>query len=84
MEEKQIGVITHYFAKVSAGIIELTDSLKVGDTIHIRGAHDDITQKVESIEIEHKHVEEAQKGDAVGVQVKQKVHPNDKVFKAVE
>ena len=33
MQEKEIGKFTHYFAHVSAGIIELSDALKVGDKI---------------------------------------------------
>ena len=82
-EEKEIGVISHYFGKVSVGIIELTDSLKKGDTIHIRGAHDDFTQTIDSMQIEHETVDEAKSGDAVGIKVPQKVHPKDKVYKVV-
>ena len=48
MEEKEVGKIIHYFRKISVGIIELTDTLRVGDTIHIKGTHDDFTQKVGS------------------------------------
>lgn len=84
MEEKEVGVVTHYFGKISVGIVQLRDSLKVGDKIHIKGAHDDITQTVESIQIEHTPVKEAKKGDLVGIKVTEKVHPNDKVFKVIE
>ena len=83
MQEKEIGVITHYYGKVSVGIIDLKDSLSVGDTIHIKGAHDDFTQPVDSMQIEHDSVKEAKKGDAVGVKIIKKVHPNDKVYKVV-
>ncbi|MBN1521832.1 MAG: hypothetical protein JW928_04800 [Candidatus Aureabacteria bacterium] len=84
MEEKEIGKITHYFGKISVGIIQLTGTLKVGDTIHIKGAHDDFTQNVDSLQIEHDQVQEAGKGDAVGVKVKNKVHENDVVFKVLD
>lgn len=84
MEEKEIGVVTHYFGKISVGIIQLSDSLKIGDKIRIKGAHDDFQQEVTSIQIEHQNVEEAKEGDAVGIKVIQKVHPNDKVFKIIE
>ncbi|OQX85864.1 MAG: hypothetical protein B6D55_06905 [Candidatus Omnitrophica bacterium 4484_70.2] len=83
MQEKEIGVVTHYFGKISVGIIQLKDTLKVGDVIHIKGAHDDFTQTVESIQIEHQNVNEAKAGDMVGVKVVQKVHPHDKVFKVI-
>ena len=84
MQEKELGVVSHYFGKVGVGIIELSDSLKVGETIHVRGAHDDFTQKVDSMQIEHAIVNEAKKGDSVGVKVPQRVHPNDKVYKVIE
>ena len=84
MEEKEVGIVTHYFGKVSVGIIQLGSTLKVGDTIHIRGAHDDFTQAIDSIQVEHQGVNEAKKGDVVGIKVVQKVHPNDKVYKVVE
>ena len=84
MEEKEIGSITHYFGKISVGIIELSAPLKVGDTIHIKGAHDDFTQTIDSMQIEHDTVESANKGDFVGIKVIQQVHANDKVFLVIE
>jgi putative protease len=84
MEEKKIGVITHYFGNISVGIIKLDAPLKVGDTIHIKGAHDDITQSVDSMQIEHESVESAKKGDEVGIKVIEKVHPHDEVYLVAE
>lgn len=81
MEEKEIGVITHYFGKISVGIIELKDALKVGDNIRIKGAHDDFTQAVETIQVDHKDVPDGKAGDVVGIKVAQKVHPHDKVYR---
>ena len=81
MPEKQIGKIAHYYANISVGIIELTDSLKVGDTIHIKGHSDDFSQTIESIQIEHADVKEAKAGDAVGIKVAQRVHEHDIVYK---
>lgn len=83
MEEKEIGKITHYFNKISVGIIELADILKVGDTIHIKGHSEDFTQAVDSMQIEHANVSEAKAGDSIGIKVAQKVHPEDKVFKVI-
>lgn len=81
MQEKEIGKITHYFGHISVGIIELSDSLKVGDTIHIQGHSEDFSQPIDSMQIEHASVAEAKAGDSVGIKVTQKVHPQDKVFK---
>lgn len=83
MQEKEIGAITHYFGHINVGIIKLADSLKVGEKIHIKGHTTDITQDVDSMQIEHATVSDAKKGDAVGIKVASKVHPNDKVFKVI-
>ena len=80
-EEKLVGRITHYFGKVEVGVIELSDVLKIGDTIHIKGKGTDFTQPVSSMRIETTVVNEAKAGDRVGVKVAQKVHENDSVFK---
>ena len=83
MAEKEIGTIAHYFGNVGAGIIALTDVLKVGDKIRIKGHASDFIQDVTSMQIEHVDVTEAKAGDAVGVKVSQKVHQHDKVYKVV-
>jgi len=81
MPEEEIGKIAHYYNNIEVGLIELTASLKVGDTIHVKGAHDDFTQIVDSMQIEQDKIEDAKAGDVVGVKVIQKVHEKDKVYK---
>ena len=80
-EEKLIGRITHYYSHLSVGIIELTSGdLRVGETIHIKGKHTDFTQTVDSIQVEHQGVTQAQKGQVVGIKVKDKVREHDQAF----
>lgn len=83
MQEKEIGKITHYYGNLGVGIIELSDSLKVGESIHIKGHSEDFTQGVDSMQIEHNSISEAKAGDVIGIKMAQKVHPHDKVFKVV-
>ena len=80
-EGKLIGKITHYFSKIGVGVIELSDTLKVGDTIRIVGGATDFTQTVESMEIEHEKVKTAKKGQSIGLKVDQKVREGYKVYK---
>lgn len=83
--EKLIGKITHYFNKISVGIIEITDGeLKVGDTIHIKGHTSDFTQPVTSMQLEHASIEKAKKGDAIGIKVDSPVHEHDEVYLVTE
>ena len=80
-EGKLIGKVTHYFGNIGVVVLELTDTLKVGETIRIVGGTTDFTQTVDSMEIEHKKVEEAKKGDSIGLKVSQKVREGYKVYK---
>jgi translation elongation factor EF-1alpha len=81
MAEKQIGKVTHFFDQISVAVLSLTEKIKVGDTIHFVGGSHDFEQEIDSLQIEHKPVKEAKKGDNVAMKVAQPVHPNDKVFK---
>ena len=50
--ETEIGGITHFFPKINVAVLEVKkESLSVGDTIHIKGSHTDLTQKVQSMQI---------------------------------
>jgi translation elongation factor EF-1alpha len=83
--EEEVGRITHYFSKIGVGVVELTKgSLKVGETIHIKGHTTDLYQKVESMQIEHSNVPTAKKGDSFGLQVESQVRENDLVFRVTE
>jgi putative protease len=81
IEGKLIGQITHYFGNIGVAVIELTDKLREGDTIRIIGGETDFTQTAESMEFEHQKVEEAKKGDSVGLKVAQKLREGYKVYK---
>ena len=81
IEGKLIGKVAHYFAQIGVAVIDFSDKLKVGETIRIIGGETDFTQQVESIEIEHKKINEAKKGDSAGLKVEQKVREGYKVYK---
>ena len=80
-EGKLIGKITHYFGNIGVAVIELTDALKVGETIRVVGGETDFEQVVDSMEVDHKKVDKAKKGDGIGMKINQKVREGYKVFK---
>ncbi|MFH1656802.1 MAG: hypothetical protein ABH956_03505 [Candidatus Nealsonbacteria bacterium] len=81
-KEKLIGKITHYYSKIKVAVIKLSDSLSVGDTIHIIGGEDtDFKQPIKSMENEHKKIKKGKKGNFVGLKVKNKVREDYKVYK---
>ena len=79
---KEVGKITHYFSKIGVGVIEITSgSLKVGDKIRIKGATTDFEQEIDSMQIEHEQVEEAEAGQSIGLRTKEHVREHDVVYK---
>lgn len=77
----RIGKVTHFFDRISVAVLDLTDTIRAGDTIHFLGRSTDFKQEVTSLQIEHQAVSEAEPGHEVAMKVVQPVHPNDAVFK---
>lgn len=85
MEEKEVGRVTGYFAKIGVAAIEITNgTINVGDVLHFKGHTTDFQQEVESMQIEHEPVQTATVGDSVGIKVKERVRKHDKVYKVIE
>ena len=78
---QSIGTVTHYFGHLSVAAVSLTDTLRVGDRIHIRGHTTNVEQSVDSMEVEHAKVDSAGPGDDVALQVTDHVREHDKIFR---
>lgn len=75
-----IGSVSHYFGHLSVAAVRLTGPLAVGDRIHIRGHTTDVVQTVDSIEIEHGHVERVGPGDDAAIKVADHVREHDLIY----
>lgn len=80
MAELSIGKVSHYYSKIGVAIVDLTGDLRVGQQVHIKGHTTDLTEVVDSIQIEHESVAEAKAGACVGLRVKEKVREGDEVL----
>ncbi|MBI2135230.1 hypothetical protein HYU09_04510 [Candidatus Woesearchaeota archaeon] len=78
---KKVGKITHYYTNIGVAVVELSDTLKVGDKIKIKGATSDFAQKVESMQIEQDKIQEAKKGQSIGLKVKEHARQHDVVYR---
>ncbi|MDP6349619.1 MAG: EF-Tu/IF-2/RF-3 family GTPase [Chloroflexota bacterium] len=81
MTEIAVGRVTHWFGKLGVAGIELTGTLSVGDTIHIKGHTTDTTLVVESMQNEHQAVETASAGDDVGIKLIERARVGDPVYR---
>ena len=85
MAEIQVGVVKNFFAKPSVAAIEVTGGdFQVGDVLWFTGHTTDFKQEVQSMEEERQTITKAVKGQLVGVQVKERVRENDRVYKVVD
>ncbi|HEU0295869.1 MAG TPA: hypothetical protein VFR47_24230 [Anaerolineales bacterium] len=82
--EVEIGKVTHYFNHLSVAVLALTDSLKLGDKIHILGHTTNLIERVASMEVDHHPVDWVKPGDNVAIKVNEPVHEHDMVYLIVE
>ena len=80
-KEVLIGVVSNYFDHVGVAAVKLKTGLKKGDKIRIVGGNVDFDQTVDSMQIQHKSVLEAKKGDDIGIKLREKVRKDYKIFK---
>jgi hypothetical protein len=76
-----VGSITHWYSHLSVAAVRLTRPLKVGDTIHIKGHTTDVTQAVDSLEVDREKIEQAKPGDDVALHVDGHVREHDLIFR---
>ena len=81
MADAKVGTITHYFDKIGVAVVDLTAGLRVGDAIKISGRGQEFAMTVDSMQEEHQQIQEAKKGQAVGMKVTQPVKEGDEVYK---
>jgi putative protease len=80
--EERVGIVTHYYGDLSVAAVRMeSGSLRLGDTIHVRGHTSDFRQRVESLQIEHQGVSEVGAGQEVGLGVTQHAREHDVVYK---
>ena len=81
-KDKLIGKISHYYGNIGVAVIDLTATLKVGDSIRIVGGEEtDFTQEVGSMEFDHKKIKTAKAGSSIGLKIKDKAREDYKVYK---
>ena len=79
---ERIGVVTHYYSHLSVAILRLESGmLRVGDVIHIQGHTTDLSQRVESLEVNHAPATEVGPNDDFGLKVVGHVREHDVVYK---
>ena len=69
---KEIGKVTHWYDKISVAVIKLSAPLKVGDTVQVKRGKTEFEETINSLQIDHKDVQSAKKGDEVATKLSEK------------
>ena len=84
MPEEEVGKVSDFFARPVVAGIDMTGTLKKGDKIHIKGHTTDLEMVISSMQIDNQNVDEAKKGESVGVKVPDRVRAGDTVYKVTD
>ena len=77
----RIGRVTNFFSRIGVAVVELESELSIGDRIILKGGQRAFEQVVGSMQINNAEVDNAPKGEIIGLKVEQKVKQNDVVYK---
>ncbi len=78
--EKPIGVVTHFYGGLEVAIVKFGAAVPVGTKLHFKGATTDFEDTIRSMQYDHQAIQEAKKGQEVGIKVKDKVREGDEVY----
>ncbi len=77
---KPIGKVTHYYGGIEVAIVKFNKPVKTGIEIQFKGATTDFSQKIKSMQYDHKDIASAKKGQEVGIKVDEKVREDDEIY----
>jgi hypothetical protein len=84
MEYQYVGVVTHYFDRISVAVILLEQELYLDDWILIQGPRTSVEQQVQSMQINHQGIDKGQPGEEIALKVDNAVREGDEVFLIVQ
>lgn len=82
--EKKIGKVIHYFDKAMVAVVKLAGNLSVGDTVKFAHSGKEFSQKVGSMQVEHKSIKSGKTGEEVAIKVDEETHEHAEVYKTEE
>ena len=77
---EEVGRVTAFFGRPSAAVVSLSKPLRIGDTVYIKGHTTDFLQRVTSLQLSKRPVEQVEAGQLVGFTVTAKCRRHDVVY----
>lgn len=77
---KQIGTVVEDLETIGMVVVDLTDTVKLGDQVVFKFESEEVPQTVEAIQIGENAVEMADEGDRVGIHIDHQIPANAEVW----
>ena len=78
----QLGEVVAFFRIPVVAVIKVKQgNLKVGDQIWIKGHTTDLKQTITSMQINHQPIQQARKGDELGLKISARARRGDRVYR---
>ena len=82
--KKDIGKVVNYYNRIKVAELKIWDDLAIGDEIMIQGpTTGSITHIIDSMQIDGKAIEKAEKGSNVAIAIDEKLRESDFVYKLI-
>lgn len=80
MDQDLVGKVLHYYDNIGVAIVKLHKNLKVGDKVKFVRGDKEFEESIDSMQVEHKSITEAKKGQEIGIKVNQAAKEGTKVY----
>lgn len=77
------GKVVKYYRAIEVASVEVSDNIEAGDRIHIKGHTTDFDQTIKSMQIRHRRITAALKGQVIGIKVDDYVRKHDLVYRII-
>lgn len=81
MADKQIGRVKHWYDKIGVAVLDLSGTIKTGDNVKVVKGEEAFEEQIASMQVDHKDVASAKKGDEVAVKFSNKAKEGAAVYK---
>lgn len=78
---ERAGTVVHVFDRILVAVVRLEKGLRLGDRVHFLGGHTDFEQAIDSMQVDHKPVEQATAGSEVAIKLSQAARRGDAVYR---
>ena len=78
---KRIGVVTHFFTRISVAVVKLETEIKQGEWVQFLGYSTDFIQRVDSMQIDHHAIQTAGPGEEIAIEVIDRVRRGDELLR---